>query len=82
MLSGTDLANKGVANVDALFAQAVAAGCKVVMPLDDMFWGDRYGCVVDPFGHNWSIATHVRDLTPEEIAQAMTAQNPCPVAAK
>jgi PhnB protein len=71
-----------VANVDALFAQAVAAGCKVVMPLADMFWGDRYGSVVDPFGHNWSIATHIRDLSPEEIAQAMASQNPCPEAGK
>jgi PhnB protein len=70
-----------VADVDTLYAQAVAAGCTVVMPLDNMFWGDRYGSVVDPFGHNWSMATHIQELTPEEIAQAMAAQNPCPAAA-
>lgn len=59
-----------VEDVDAVFAQAVAAGATVKMPVADMFWGDRYGKVVDPFGHEWSIATHVRDLTPEEIAAA------------
>ncbi|MFA6206319.1 MAG: VOC family protein [Methylocystis sp.] len=59
-----------VDNVDAVFAQAVDAGATVKMPVADMFWGDRYGLVVDPFGHVWSIATHMRDLTPEEIAAA------------
>lgn len=59
-----------VADVDAAFAQAVAAGAKAVMPPTDMFWGDRYSQVDDPFGHRWSIATHVRDATPEEIAAA------------
>ena len=59
-----------VDDVDAIFAQAVAAGATVKMPVADMFWGDRYGLVVDPFGHVWSIATHMRDLTPEEIAAA------------
>ena len=47
-----------VENVDAFFEQAVSAGAKVTMPIDDMFWGDRYGKVEDPFGHQWSIATH------------------------
>ena len=47
--------------------RAVAAGAKVKMPLADMFWGDRYGVVTDPFGHEWSIATHKEDLTPQEI---------------
>ncbi|NUU01084.1 VOC family protein [Herbaspirillum robiniae] len=56
-----------VEDVDAVFAQAVAAGAQVKMPVADMFWGDRYGQLVDPFGHSWSVATHVRDLTPEEI---------------
>lgn len=60
-----------VENADALFAQAVNAGAKVTMPLDDMFWGDRYGKVEDPFGHQWSIGTHVRDVTPEEMQKAM-----------
>ena len=58
-------------NADAIFEQAVRAGAKVTMPLDDMFWGDRYGKVEDPFGHQWSIGTHVRDVTPEEMQKAM-----------
>lgn len=58
-----------VPDVDVAMARAVKAGAKVTMPQMDMFWGDRYGQVVDPFGHNWSLATHVRDLTPEEIAK-------------
>lgn len=57
-----------VADADATLAQAVTAGAKVVMPLADMFWGDRYGRVEAPFGHRWSIATHQRDATPEELA--------------
>ncbi len=60
-----------VENADAVFEQAVAAGAKVTMPLDDMFWGDRYGKVEDPFGHQWSIGTHVRDVSPEEMQKAM-----------
>ncbi|WP_373848855.1 VOC family protein, partial [Achromobacter insuavis] len=48
-----------------------AAGAQVTMPAADMFWGDRYGQVVDPFGHRWSIATHKEDLTPEEIQRNM-----------
>lgn len=60
-----------VPDVDASFAQAVAAGASVTMPVTDMFWGDRYGQVQDPFGHHWSIATHQRDLTDAQIAQAM-----------
>jgi uncharacterized glyoxalase superfamily protein PhnB len=60
-----------VANADATFAQAVAAGAKVTMPLDDMFWGDRYGKIEDPFGHHWSIATHQRDVSVAEMQQAM-----------
>lgn len=62
-----------VPNADATFANAVAAGAKVVMPLADMFWGDRYGQITDPFGHVWSIATHVEDLTPQEIDQRAKA---------
>ncbi|MNX39609.1 VOC family protein [Achromobacter deleyi] len=60
-----------VKDVDAALQQAVAAGAQVTMPAADMFWGDRYGQVVDPFGHRWSIATHKQDLTPEEIQQNM-----------
>ena len=60
-----------VKDVDATFAQAVAAGAKVTMPLDDMFWGDRYGTLEDPFGHRWSMATHKRDLSPKEIQDGM-----------
>jgi uncharacterized glyoxalase superfamily protein PhnB len=58
-----------VPDVDASMARATQAGAKVGMPQMDMFWGDRYGQVVDPFGHRWSLATHVRDLTHEEIAK-------------
>lgn len=60
-----------VENVDAAVAQAVAAGATVKMPVADMFWGDRYGVLQDPFGHLWSLATHTRDLSPEEIAEGM-----------
>ena len=60
-----------VNDADATFAQAVAAGAKATMPVADMFWGDRYGQVEDPFGHRWSIATHTRDVTPEEMRAAM-----------
>lgn len=58
-----------VEDADALFAQAVAAGAEARMPVSETFWGDRYGQVVDPFGHVWSIATHVQDLTDEQIAE-------------
>lgn len=56
-----------VEDVDAVFAQAVEAGATATMPVDDTFWGDRYGQIKDPFGHRWSIATHIKDLTDEEI---------------
>lgn len=56
-------------NVDAAFDRAVSAGASVKMPLMDMFWGDRYGTLLDPFGHRWSLATHVRDMSPEEMQQ-------------
>ena len=65
-----------VEDADAQFKQAIDAGCSVRMPLADMFWGDRYGIVQDPFGHLWSIATHVRDVSPEEIRAA--AEKGCP----
>ena len=60
-----------VENVDAVVAQAVAAGATVTMPVADMFWGDRYGVLEDPFGHHWSVATHTRDLSPQEIQAGM-----------
>jgi PhnB protein len=60
-----------VNDVDAAVARAVAAGAVAMMPVADMFWGDRYGQLRDPFGHLWSLATHLRDLSPEEIAQNM-----------
>ena len=60
-----------VADVDAFVSRAVAAGAKITMPVADMFWGDRYGKIEDPFGHLWSVATHLRDVTPEQIGEAM-----------
>ena len=51
--------------------QPVAAGAKITMPLADMFWGDRYAQLEDPFGHRWSVGTHMRDLSPAEIQEAM-----------
>jgi PhnB protein len=54
-------------DVDAAWDQAVNAGAKTVMPLADQFWGDRTGCLEDPFGHRWWLAQHVQDLTPEEL---------------
>lgn len=64
-----------VEDVDAVVDRAVEAGAKIKMPVQDMFWGDRYGVIEDPFGHNWSVATHVRDVSPEELQQA--AQKAC-----
>ena len=60
-----------VEDVDAFVNRAVAAGAKITMPVDDMFWGDRYGKLEDPFGHHWSVATHLRDVSPDEMRQAM-----------
>jgi PhnB protein len=60
-----------VDDVDAFVRRAVDAGAKITMPLADMFWGDRYCQFEDPFGHRWSAATHVRDMSPEEMQQAM-----------
>jgi PhnB protein len=66
-----------VQDVDASFKRAVDAGAKVTMPLMDMFWGDRFGTLSDPFGHHWSMATHKEDVPPEEMpkrAQAAMAK--------
>jgi PhnB protein len=67
-----------VEDADAVAAQAVAAGAKTIMPVTDMFWGDRYGQLEDPFGHRWSVATHVRDVTPAELEQVMRAMSKRP----
>src|SRR6266404_9784820 len=58
-----------VKNCDAAIARAAKAGAKIEMPAMDMFWGDRYGKIIDPFGHQWSIATKLRDVSPEEMAE-------------
>jgi uncharacterized glyoxalase superfamily protein PhnB len=79
-LGGTPVTiHRYVKDCDAAVAQAEKAGATVKMPPMDMFWGDRYAVVVDPFGHQWSLATHQRDLTPEQMMQAMNeafAQGP------
>jgi uncharacterized glyoxalase superfamily protein PhnB len=62
-----------VPDVDALFKRAVDAGADVRVPLMDMFWGDRYAQVADPFGHAWQIATHVEDVSPEEMERRAAA---------
>lgn len=62
-----------VPDCDASFAQAVAAGAKVTMPAMDMFWGDRMGQVLDPFGQKWTIATRIKDMTPDEMKAAEAA---------
>jgi PhnB protein len=56
-----------VTNVDAAFDRAVKAGCTVRAPVADMFWGDRFGQVIDPFGHTWGFATHTEDLSPKDM---------------
>jgi PhnB protein len=53
--------------VDEVFSRAVSEGCQPTMPLSDMFWGDRYGKLVDPFGHHWGLAQHVEDVAPDEM---------------
>ena len=60
-------------NVDAAWKRAVDAGAKVVMPLADQFWGDRSGCIEDPFGHQWWLSQRVKEMTPEELRKAADA---------
>ena len=81
-LKGTPVTiHLSVTDVDAAFAQAVAAGATAKMPPAEMFWGDRYGQVEDPFGHRWSIATHTRDLTDAQIREGMAKMGQdCPEA--
>ncbi len=59
-----------VTDVDGLYAKALSLGAKGVMPPMDMFWGDRFGKFIDPSGHQWGVATHTRDVSPEECAKA------------
>jgi PhnB protein len=59
-----------VQDADKIFNQAVKEGAKVEMPIMDAFWGDRYGVVTDPYGHSWAIATHQKDMSPEEMRKA------------
>ena len=71
-LNGTPVTlHRYVENCDAAIKRAVDAGATVMMPAADMFWGDRYGVVMDPFGHKWSLATHIKDMTPEEMQAGM-----------
>lgn len=60
-------------NVDKAFQIAIDAGAEIRMPVEDMFWGDRMGTVKDPFGYDWSLASHTNDLTPEEIQEGAKA---------
>ena len=60
-----------VPDVDAMAERAQKAGAKITQPVADMFWGDRYGTLEDPFGHKWGVATHMRDVTEAEMAEAM-----------
>ena len=62
-----------VADADATFAQAIAAGCEALHPMETAFWGDRYGKVKDPYGHVWGIATHVEDVSPEQCEERARA---------
>jgi uncharacterized glyoxalase superfamily protein PhnB len=62
-----------VRDCDAAFQRAVAAGATAETPPADMFWGDRYATLADPFGHKWAVATHLRDLTPKQMAAAAAA---------
>ena len=65
-----------VDDADAVFEQAQTAGATVSMPLEDMFWGDRFGSLTDPFGHVWSVATHIEDVPEAEMAErAATAMS-------
>jgi hypothetical protein len=60
-----------VEDADKQFQQALSAGAEIVMPLENQFWGDRYGIVKHPSGHHWSIASHMEDLTPEQMQERM-----------
>lgn len=66
-----------VSDSDATFARAVAAGCQVQVPIQDMFWGDHYGLVADPYGHKWEIATTIRKVSNEELQAAVSSMAGC-----
>lgn len=69
-LGGTPVTiHRYVRDCDAAMDRAIKCGATVIMPATDMFWGDRYGLVKDPFGHSWAFATHIKDLTPDEMMQ-------------
>jgi PhnB protein len=73
-LSGTNLTlHMYVPDVDASFDRAVKAGAQVIMPLENTFWGDRYGMLVDAWGQNWALATRIREVTLEEMQQGAAA---------
>ena len=79
-LNGSPVAiHMQVADCDAVYARAVEAGATVAMPLEDMFWGDRFGLLVDPFGHKWSIATTKRVVAMEDVQEAMAKMVPAGV---
>ena len=67
-----------VENVDATVADALKAGAQTLRPVEDQFWGDRMGGVTDPFGHQWYVATHIEDVSPEEMQRRMEAMAPVP----
>ena len=76
-LGGTPVSiHMWVEDVDAAYARAIDAGASSMLKPADMFWGDRYSVVVDPFGHRWSFAKHLKDMTPEEISAAMMSAPP------
>ncbi len=60
-------------DVEALWQRALDAGAEVLQPLQDAFWGDRHGQIIDPFGHRWGLSQHVRDVPPDELARAAAA---------
>ena len=62
-----------VEDVDSVFKQAVDTGATAIMPPQDMFWGDRFGKLTDPFGHEWALATHIEDVAPAEMKKRMEA---------
>lgn len=64
-------------DVDTKFKQAIKAGARETMPLQNMFWGDRFGKLTDPFGHKWMLASHVEDVSPAEIEKRMAAAAAC-----
>ncbi len=73
-LGGTPVSfHRYVSDCDAAVQRAADAGATVCVPPQEMFWGDRYAVVTDPFGHQWSLATHVKDLTPEEMMAGMNS---------